>query len=335
MFNKQDICLKQETIIDGNITSDAAHIAFAVDDKYIDYIGVAMYSIIKNNPNLSIHFHILTDKISQDNHHRLLQMVPKVGFRVSVYCLNTHYFEQLQTSRYFSTAMYFRMAIPTLLQDVARKVLYLDADTLCLGELNALFALDLCNHAVAAVTDHLDEVSFETYKSIARFGFDLVNPYFNSGVILFDTARWHELDVNAKLKQLIVHIGDKPLHFPDQDLLNIALQGHVRFLSDRYNWVYWGRWPYYLEHHAHNLKIVHFIGSVKPWHQVGFHPLYEQYKQETPWRASPYQLPQQLIYGLRRKNYRITAARLWRSGQKKLAMQYYLQYWLYKMKLGR
>ena len=39
------------------------HIAFCVNDKYIPYICVTIKSIIENNKNNVLHFHVISDNI--------------------------------------------------------------------------------------------------------------------------------------------------------------------------------------------------------------------------------------------------------------------------------
>ena len=66
-------------------------------------------------------------------------------------------------------------------------------------------------------------------------GFDAGEPYFNSGMILIDMARWRERNCEQRVLDVLARWGHE-LPWMDQDALNIALRGEVRFLDLVWNW---------------------------------------------------------------------------------------------------
>lgn len=333
MFKKENVIVKSESLIDCAEINYAAHIAFAVDENYLKHTGTTIFSIIHNNPDLVIHFHLLIDKITNEDLEKLKKLVnvPHVKCQITLHYLNTAYFDDLHICSYFSTAMYYRLIIPTVLYPFTDKVLYLDSDILCLGTLHSLFEIDMTRFAAATVFD--ESVDLRNLPNIIQWGFQETNPYFNSGVILFHIPEWHKLNLNQKLADLMQQIGNQPLKFPDQDLLNIVLQGHIRFLPELYNWVRWQQRPDILIENRENIRLVHFIGSIKPWHKAGFVAQYDYYRKQTPWRDMAYiDLPNHTAPKLNTKIFRLKARSLWLKGEWGSACWYYLQYLIGKIK---
>ncbi|MFZ1181651.1 MAG: glycosyltransferase [Herbaspirillum sp.] len=80
----------------------------------------------------------------------------------------------------------------------------------------------------------------------------------------------------------------------DQDALNIVLEGKVRYLSPRWN---------YMHNLAHDLSVnrftlrpvgkvvfIHFVGAVKPWADWSGHDaryLFRKYLAASPWTDMP------------------------------------------------
>lgn len=216
--------------------------------------------------------------------------------------------------------MYCRMCIPAILGDISDTVLYLDTDVLCLGDISELFTVIL-----AAV---LETTLYRAYiNKLNVFGFRSTDPYFNSGVLLFNNKFWNESSaytvLNEKIRQ--VELSKFILACPDQDLLSLSCKGKVGWLPESYNRIHWHHQGSELNTNPKNIRLVHFIGGTKPWHHLGFHPVYDSFYRKSPWyNGYLHQKPNiDLPFPNPHKRYKQAAKRLFKQGNKKQVWLYY------------
>jgi lipopolysaccharide biosynthesis glycosyltransferase len=164
-------------------------------------------------------------------------------------------------------------AVPT---GVARLV-YLDADLLLRRSIGPLFEVDLQGCALAACVDLNTPTVGQGLHARDRVDVDPRSSYFNAGVLVIDVDMWKREQLTERALRVIQqHEGHLPLG--DQDVLNILLHECWHRLPAEWNllWGGWGRRPDparvtgtpldEFEHARRDPAIVHFAGSLKPWH---------------------------------------------------------------------
>lgn len=228
--------------------------------------------------------------------------------------------------------MYYRMCIPAILGDISDTALYLDTDVLCLGDISELFTVNLDRKLLAAVPE---TTLYRAYiNKLNVFGFRNTDPYFNSGVLLFNNKFWNESSAYTVLSEKIrqVELSKFILACPDQDLLNLSCKGKVEWLPESYNWIHWHHQGNELNTNPNNIRLVHFIGGTKPWHHLGFHPVYDSFYRKSPWYDGYlHQKPNiDLPFPNPHQRYKQAAKRLFKQGDKKQALTYYKEYLLQK-----
>lgn len=249
------------------------NIAFAVDQNYLKPCGVSIFSILKNNPNINFDFHIFTNYFDSFGFDELLEKFK--NFRVHVYKINTSYFDSLQTTGHFTTAIYYRLSIASILKDNVEKYLYLDADILCFSKLDELLSINLENYILAAVEDEFIRKDY-----IVNLGLSQNKKYFNSGVLFINTKSWLDFNLLEEFKR---KISLRPYKYPDQDVLNIILQDKIKFLDEKYN---------YFSNKDIYPVFKHFVSTPKPWSICVSNNLdYLNYYYESPWRNTPLDAP--------------------------------------------
>ncbi len=144
--------IKKTYKIINNHLEKPVHIAFAVDQKFINYAGISIYSILKNNCNKEIIFHIFTPLLENKNFHEFKNLEFK-NFSLHIHEIDTTIFDNLPSSLEITTAMYYRLVIPEFLYNITEKVLYLDSDILCFNNFGNLFEIEFKNNLIAAVND--------------------------------------------------------------------------------------------------------------------------------------------------------------------------------------
>lgn len=177
-----------------------------------------------------------------------------------------------------------RLFIGDLLGEGGGRLLYLDADALAVAPLEHLRDVDLGGTCAAAVGDYLMAFPAKLAARRRDLGLGPEAPYFNSGVILFD---WADPRARRSLEDALEAIRDfsGPFLAPDQDALNVALEGKWLALDPR-----WNTQTGFMRDIA-DPAIVHFTGRRKPW-QTGarwqhraFSRLYADWLAGTDWQV--------------------------------------------------
>jgi len=172
---------------------------------------------------------------------------------------------------YFPKSMYYRFLLPEFLPTEER-VLYMDGDVMIRSDISNFYSTDLTELACAAVVDqNCDSVSVQNRLRKNR-DFE----YYNSGVLLINLEYWRNNDITRQLLEL-VQAEASDLVFPDQDALNILLDGKIARMDYTYNaqmrWInelstldfHWSKYNE-LRESLKNPVIVHFCWKFKPWH---------------------------------------------------------------------
>ena len=247
-------------------------VVFSVDDNYAPYLGVAIRSLIdhasEDREYLVFVFHT---KLSEGNVRRLERLSEG---SVRVVCQNVSPFVRtahLYSASHYSVAMYYRLLAAELLP-FFEKVVYLDCDLVLLADIAELCDTDLQGKPIAAARNPLQYYNMKYVQYTLRVSTDR---YFNSGVLVIDTARFLREKIKDKCFALLAE--HKNLRCPDQDALNMACRGRVCYLPPEWNF----QWHFLMEtkpeYRLHeddeailsaaekDCRILHFTSGNKPW----------------------------------------------------------------------
>lgn len=317
----------REKIIYGNKNANRNdfHIVFGIDDDFVRPLGVLMTSIIENNKNESIVFHIISKYISKENRRIIKQFAVENNISINIYIIDETIFNDLPTTAYITKAMYNRFLIPLILKDIADKVLYLDADIVCLNSIKDLKRINIDDKVVAVIEESNNYVVKKRVKDL-----NLVSKkYFNSGVLYININNWIDKDINSKLINYAKSSTD--LMFPDQDILNVILEKDCLYIDKKYNYTFDVRYKSnrYIYDLPEGLVFLHYVGKFKPWQKWCMHPakrIFEKYASISLWKDIPLDEPktykQMKHMG---KSYSI-------YNKKIKAIYWYLKYAIYKIK---
>ncbi len=215
-------------------TSECLNVAYGVDANYLDGVGVSITSIVLNNRHINLDFYIIADVYNDAFFQKVAKLAEQYQLRITLYRINTDKLQCLPCTQVWSRAMYFRLFAFQLLGLTLDRLLYLDADVVCKGDISQLLHLDL-NGAVAAVVKDVDPMQEKAASRLSDP--ELLGQYFNSGVVYLDLKKW----ANAKLTEKALSIlmsKDNVYKYPDQDVMNVLLKGMTIFLPRGYNTIY-------------------------------------------------------------------------------------------------
>lgn len=305
---------------------DSFHVVFCVDDRYFRCMGATIASILEHNPQRHFTFHVMAIKVSEFNRQRFESLSFRPGVRTCIHLLDPSMFERFEPymrSSYYSSAIFTRLVIPDVLKSYTDRVLYLDADILCVGSVDALAGLDLGNDIVAVAPD----AKATTERRVAAL--QLKHPrYFNSGMLYINIPHWLDAGISQQTIDAFLENGER-FRFPDQDALNVVLDGRARFIDIRWNYLYGLVGD--LEGNRPALGIapgaatfIHFAGSVKPWGAWCGHDsvkLFEHYHAQSAWSDLPLDVQPQNY-----KEARMHSRFLWARGKRLESLGWYARY---------
>ena len=211
------------------------NIAYAPDDKYINQTIVSMVSAIESNKEHEIEFIIIYSKLSEKNINKLNSIN---GCKLRLLQVDETIFTSLPLSHWVTVQAWFRIKLPDMCKDLD-KILYLDCDTLILGNLEELFNTNLEGKYFAGVKD-----VWGVDKYCKRLNMQS-RVYVNSGMLLFNAKYCREENFFEKIVEFATN-NAKIIEFCDQDSINKIGDEKKVVLHPKFNFMdTWWRGGYY------------------------------------------------------------------------------------------
>lgn len=256
---------------------DSLHICFGVDSNYVRYAGITMLSIMKNNEE-NIVFHIFLDKVNIDDEVKLLELFEfYTNIEINLYFVDNERISHFPQGNGWNLSIYYRALAPNVLHGTVKRVLYLDADIICIKSIRAFFDVDLDGYVSAVVSDGAGKSN--TSARLIQLKCPENVKYFNSGVMLINVDEYVKNDVLYEFVDVIEKRGSE-LFFWDQDAFNIIIGLKVVYVDDKWNFQK-------LNQSKNDVSIVHFAGVRKPWFLNYNYFYFENWRElyrESPWR---------------------------------------------------
>lgn len=266
------------------------NICYGLDKNFLFGSGISIASVLINNPQKKLTFHVFTDYFSDDYREKFERLAKEYNTRIIIYIINGDTLKTLPSTRNWSYAIYFRFIIADYFSGKVNRILYLDADIACKGSIQELIDFNFNANDIAAVVAEGDETWWKRRADhLSTPG--IVDGYFNSGFLLIHIPVWSAKKISSNAIDLLndPKISNIITHF-DQDVLNILLAGNIKFIDKKFNTQY--SINYELKNISTNpvkdsTVFVHYIGPTKPWHSWGNYPVsifFYQAKEASPWR---------------------------------------------------
>ena len=272
-------------------------IVFETSELFVPYLNVALLSLLDNiDSSNNYDILILSCELKQyveDELETLVENRPNVTLRV----INPHSMVEryIEKAHYhYLEINYYRLMLPWILKNYD-KAINLGADIIIRHDVATLAGIEMENDCYLAGAPDLGyhgRLSID----ISPDELGMKNPYMyvNADVLLFNLKAIRE---NINKNTLMNLWQKKQFMCAEQDVLNLAFDGHVKLLDLRWN-VYPERMTseYHIEHapessiatwknSLNDPYIIHYAAVPKPWDypMVGFGDVWWSYARRTPY----------------------------------------------------
>ena len=284
---------------------EGINVVFTADKNYINVIGVAIYSVLKNLPkNVKARIFIFSSgfekcdinnlKLFQKDYNCEIVNVPMEDYEDLLYFADDSQFK----NKWITKACYYRLLIFKILPDYVKQCFYIDGDMIVDCDISKI-KLEKDKIFAAVVEPHTNQhrekilKHWYEWEEFSKFKQNpLKYPLINAGFFLANISD----GIFDEFMGFLQKHPNPP--YADQDILNAIFgqkyQDKIQYLPIKYN-VFadidytqkfdklpYSKWTVIKA--MRNPKIIHFAGSRKPWlgSIVKYSPIYWKYSKKTP-----------------------------------------------------
>jgi lipopolysaccharide biosynthesis glycosyltransferase len=234
-------------------------VVYAFDRNFAQYAAVSTHSLVCSTKSPLQIFWLIPDTDALHVQPIAASLASRTSSEIRVLSVSMDEIGTWKQAGHFSLAMYLRLLIPGLIDE--SRAIYLDADTLVLSDLGALFSQDFGDALIAGVPDP----GVDRSRSIPLRDDD---PYLNSGVLLMNLDALRHDGMLDKVRAIHAEHGHR-LIWPDQCILNKYAEGRKFKLPGGWNRLISGLDITEAQFEGvlaeAGLSIIHFANKVKPW----------------------------------------------------------------------
>lgn len=168
------------------------HVLYTTDHNYFPHMLTSIYSLAENNKNNNIKVHIIEDGFTDEDFYNLDQLNDLYdNIDIKRYNIDkiTELMKHFNIPKWRNTDIANARLFANEIIDETDKILYLDSDTIVVGDLKDLFDKKIQRPLAAVkeilIPEHINNLSFD-YCS------EKVEAYYNSGVLLFNYNAWDQ-----------------------------------------------------------------------------------------------------------------------------------------------
>lgn len=239
------------------------NILMSVNKKFLEHIEELIYSLVNyTDKALKIYLMYVETELNNDDLEYIKKFVEGTNqASVEPVKFDVRALEGMPVTdnegAFFGMEAYSRLFCAFKLPEDMERILYLDADMICTGDIEELYNLDFDDKIwVAAPDNGIQE------KDLNRLGLPLDYKYINSGMLLINLKK---LRANYTERFIVEKIRENKdiLIYPDQDFVNKIFKDEIKVVSTKYNLI--AKDVRYKDLDEKPL-IIHYAGSTKPWH---------------------------------------------------------------------
>lgn len=291
-------------------------VLYQADENYAVYGGISITSLFENNKGADeIVVHFLASGFDDEIRNKLKELEKRYNRQIIIYnaeMLRNKIVEIGATIHDGSYATYYKLFLQEFIPDGVDRILYVDDDTLILGDLSWLFEMEMGDSSLAIAKDS-DPLPFINQTKEER-----LRCRYNCGVMLINMQNWKKNKCQQHIEEYM-KLNNNYWH--DQDILNRMYYEQIiplpceynmqpllyKFKTSQYFKTYNQR-DYYTREEVENAKknivIAHFFHwcGESAWNKGTLHPyrkLFRYYLDISPWKET--YIPVRKNYNLKDK----------------------------------
>lgn len=246
---------------------ETIQIATGVSRNFFDPLSVMLTSLLENNQQHMINFHVLHSDFTQEDIDKFDLLFTKYkNVDLKFIELDESKLVGLPLLQHFKISTYFRILAPSVLNEYD-KILYLDADIIVDGDILELWQTDVSDYTLAAVREESIVALDKRLKMPADY------KYFNAGVVVLNAKKIRDQN---KFEPVIAYLKENinEILYLDQDALNAVLYDEWLEIDEKWN--YHNTFILKKRNNAEHIFldnpiIIHYTGPVKPWDAESAH----------------------------------------------------------------
>lgn len=248
------------------------NLLFTIDDAYVEQFQVMLYSIRQAMPDQEFSVYVLQKSLLAKD-QKIQSYTVALAMTYHPIVVGHETFADAPTTDRYPDTIYYRLLAHEFLPEEVEKILYLDADMLCLNSFSDLYQLELGDKLYAAASHHADDKILDLVNKLRLQNFEMESSYYNTGTLLMNLKAIRQLVTREAVLDYIEKNRHR-LTLPDQDVLNGLYADQVVQIPDEiYN--YDARYSLLYQVKSSNLcdldwvightVFLHFAGRDKPW----------------------------------------------------------------------
>lgn len=242
------------------------NILISVNMDYLEAARIMLRSLFLNNKGSHINVFLFHSELDKKSIKLLRRLIEHNSGTLIVVEINDKVMKDVPVAS-LSKETYYRLMAPDLLPKELDRILYLDIDTIVVGDIREMYKVDFEGKLFMAVPDTssgLDIVKKNLHMKKE-------SAYVNAGILLMNLELLRQ---EFDLKESLDYAKKYPERVPncDQDVINGLYYRQIGHLEWVYN--YEARfhsifevcvWPFRYRKLREEIKIIHYMGSGKPW----------------------------------------------------------------------
>ena len=241
------------------------NILIAINDGYYIPAKVMLTSLCENNRFEKHNVYLLYSQLKDYNIEDLKTTMASYGCIVNPVFVDDKNFEGLPVSHHFSIETYYRFLMQSKVPESLDRILWLDADMIIKGSLKEFYYQRFEDNYVVVCESINKDPSILIKKLCLPEG----TTYFNAGIILFNLEMIRR-EINPRVYFEYARDHADRITWLDQDILNVIFAEKKKIDDYRiYNYQHFTNHiipPSEKKILDNDTVVLHYIGSVKPWH---------------------------------------------------------------------
>lgn len=250
------------------------NLLFSLDETYVPPMKVLLFSIFQQHQEETFAVYLLHGNMREETLEDLRVFIEEKGHSFHpIECKDVlTKGKEVKISLHYTVDMYYWLFAPFLLPEEVDRVLYLDADTICVNSMKEFYEQSFGSHLFAASSHQYVTKFLQPLNKLRLNTIDLKS-YYNSGVVLMDLASIRKESTRTQIVEAIQD-ANPLMWLPDQDVFNQLYTGKIK----ETDWRYYNLGPKIFESmnfifpNTYNeqwveqkVVFIHYYGKKKPW----------------------------------------------------------------------